>query len=93
MGLNYRKKEREKVEHEIRWEIKSRSTNVWYENWSKLGALYDVVSTDFPIDETVEDVTELIEEGRYKGAHPTTCIPRRYYRVHQGGDSNWDFTG
>ncbi|XP_070049716.1 uncharacterized protein [Nicotiana tomentosiformis] len=32
----------EEVEHEIIWELKSGTTNIWHENWTGLGALYHV---------------------------------------------------
>ncbi|XP_060178276.1 uncharacterized protein LOC132608235 [Lycium barbarum] len=57
---------RDAVEHEIWWEIKAGSVNVWHENWTKIEALYHVVLDDFPINEEMEEVAELIEEGRWK---------------------------
>nr|XP_009616365.1 uncharacterized protein LOC104108915 [Nicotiana tomentosiformis] len=46
---------REEVEHEILWEMKSGTTSVWHENWTGLGALYDVLPPEFPIDENLEE--------------------------------------
>ncbi|XP_060185616.1 uncharacterized protein LOC132615077 [Lycium barbarum] len=57
---------REAIEHEIWWEIKGGTINVWYKNWTKLGALHHVVPTDFPINEALEDVADPIEGGRWK---------------------------
>lgn len=31
---------REEVEHDIWWQLKSRTTSFWFDNWSKIGALY-----------------------------------------------------
>ncbi|XP_075084899.1 uncharacterized protein LOC142168137 [Nicotiana tabacum] len=42
---------REEVEHEIVWELKSGTTNIWHENWTGFGALYHVLPEDFPINE------------------------------------------
>ncbi|XP_075076724.1 uncharacterized protein LOC107810356 [Nicotiana tabacum] len=42
---------REEVEHEILWELNSGKTNIWHENWTRLGALYHVLPEDFPINE------------------------------------------
>lgn len=47
---------RHKVEHGILWEMQSGSTNVWYKNWTRLGALYHIVSPDFHIDEGLQEV-------------------------------------
>ncbi|XP_075085049.1 uncharacterized protein LOC142168286 [Nicotiana tabacum] len=50
---------REEVEHEIVWELKSGTTNIWHENWTGLGALYHVLPEDFPINEGLQEVAEL----------------------------------
>ncbi|XP_075084826.1 uncharacterized protein LOC107774618 [Nicotiana tabacum] len=50
---------REEVEHEIVWELKSGTTNIWNENWTGLGALYHVLPEDFPINEDLQKVVEL----------------------------------
>lgn len=42
---------RQEVEHEIWWEIKKGTTNVWHESWIRPGALYNVVPPDFHINE------------------------------------------
>ncbi|XP_019256289.1 PREDICTED: uncharacterized protein LOC109234676 [Nicotiana attenuata] len=50
---------REEVEHEILWEFKSGTTNIWHENRTGLGVLYHVLPEDFPINEDLQDVAEL----------------------------------
>ncbi|XP_075095490.1 uncharacterized protein LOC142173745 [Nicotiana tabacum] len=50
---------REEVEHEIVWELKSGTTNIWHENWTGFGALYHVLPEDFPINEGLQEVAEL----------------------------------
>ncbi|XP_075091458.1 uncharacterized protein LOC142171670 [Nicotiana tabacum] len=50
---------REELEHEIVWELKSGTTNIWHENWTGLGALYHVLPKDFPINEGLQEVAEL----------------------------------
>ncbi|XP_059290876.1 uncharacterized protein LOC132044416 [Lycium ferocissimum] len=57
---------REAVEHEIWWEVKGGYTNVWYDNWTKLGALHLVVLIDYPINEDLVDVIDLIEGVSWK---------------------------
>ncbi|XP_070034166.1 uncharacterized protein [Nicotiana tomentosiformis] len=51
--------DREEVEHGIMWERKSGTTNIWHENWTRLGALYHVLPQDFPINEELQEVAEL----------------------------------
>ncbi|XP_075084856.1 uncharacterized protein LOC142168095 [Nicotiana tabacum] len=50
---------REEVEHEIVWELKSGTTNIWHENWTELCALYHVLTEDLPINEDLQEVAEL----------------------------------
>ncbi|XP_019225001.1 PREDICTED: uncharacterized protein LOC109206620 [Nicotiana attenuata] len=56
---------REEVEHEILWELKSGTKNIWHENWTGLGALYHVLPEEFPINEELQDVAELRLEGTW----------------------------
>ncbi|XP_060202710.1 uncharacterized protein LOC132631124 [Lycium barbarum] len=63
------------MEHEIWWQIKRGTTNVWYENWTKLGALLYVVPIDFPLNEDLQDVAELIEKGGWKDHLLSQYIP------------------
>ncbi|XP_060200379.1 uncharacterized protein LOC132628633 [Lycium barbarum] len=50
---------RDNMEHEMWWEPRSRTANIWFYNWTKLGALYYLVPDEFVVDETVQDVKEL----------------------------------
>ncbi|XP_060202576.1 uncharacterized protein LOC132630998 [Lycium barbarum] len=51
---------RDNIEQEIWWEPRSGTANVWFDNWTKLGALYHIIPDDFEIDEGVQDVKELM---------------------------------
>ncbi|XP_059301858.1 uncharacterized protein LOC132053773 [Lycium ferocissimum] len=57
---------RDAIEHEIWWEVKGGTSNVWFENWTKLGALNYVVPTGYPINEELQDVADLIEGECWK---------------------------
>ncbi|XP_060216649.1 uncharacterized protein LOC132644109 [Lycium barbarum] len=50
---------RDNIEQVIWWETKSGTTNIWFDNWTKLGALHYVLP-DIPVDESMEDVKDLI---------------------------------
>ncbi|XP_075101706.1 uncharacterized protein LOC142177140 [Nicotiana tabacum] len=50
---------REEVEHEIVWELKSGTTNIWHELWTGFGALYHVLPEDFQINEDLQEMAEL----------------------------------
>ncbi|XP_060183099.1 uncharacterized protein LOC132613057 [Lycium barbarum] len=54
---------RDKLEQQIWWETKIGTSNVWFDNWTKLGALYYVLPSHFNIDERVEDVKELLDRN------------------------------
>nr|XP_009610783.1 uncharacterized protein LOC104104414 [Nicotiana tomentosiformis] len=54
---------REEVGHELLWELKSGSSNIWHENWTGLGALYHVIPPKFHINEELQEVAELREEN------------------------------
>ncbi|XP_060210552.1 uncharacterized protein LOC132637489 [Lycium barbarum] len=51
---------RDNIEQETWWEPRSGTANVWFDNWTKLGALYHIIPDDFGIDEGVQDVKELM---------------------------------
>ncbi|XP_060202575.1 uncharacterized protein LOC132630997 [Lycium barbarum] len=48
------------IEQEIWWEPRSGTANVWFDNWTKLGAPYHIIPDNFEIDEGVQDVKELM---------------------------------
>ncbi|XP_060210793.1 uncharacterized protein LOC132637772 [Lycium barbarum] len=52
---------RESIEQEIWWELKIGSSNIWFDNWTKLGALSYVVPQSWQINDHAEDVSELIK--------------------------------
>ncbi|XP_075095205.1 uncharacterized protein LOC142173504 [Nicotiana tabacum] len=58
---------REQVEHEILWEIKSGTINIWHENWTGLGALYHVLPPDFSIEEKLQEVAEPRQGREWNG--------------------------
>ncbi|XP_060190609.1 uncharacterized protein LOC132619859 [Lycium barbarum] len=54
---------RESIEQEIWWEPNIGSSNIWFDNWTKLGALSYVVPQSWQINEHAEDVSELMTDG------------------------------
>ncbi|XP_060212152.1 uncharacterized protein LOC132639745 [Lycium barbarum] len=56
---------REMVEQETWWQTKGGTTNIWHECWTKLGVLYHTVLADFPINEHIEEVADLIVDGEW----------------------------
>nr|XP_009615408.1 uncharacterized protein LOC104108129 [Nicotiana tomentosiformis] len=58
---------REQLEHEILWEMKNGTTNIWHENWTGLGALYHVLPPDFSIEENLQEVAEQSQGREWNG--------------------------
>ncbi|XP_018625202.2 uncharacterized protein [Nicotiana tomentosiformis] len=50
---------RQDMDHEIWWEMKCGTTNIWHENWTGLGALYHVVPPNFHSNEDLQEVAYL----------------------------------
>ncbi|XP_060200381.1 uncharacterized protein LOC132628634 [Lycium barbarum] len=53
---------RDNMEHEMWWEPRSGTANIWFDNWTKIGALYYLVPNEFVVDEKVQDVKEPINQ-------------------------------
>ncbi|XP_060200166.1 uncharacterized protein LOC132628400 [Lycium barbarum] len=54
---------REQVEHNIWWQLRDGSSSFWFENWTKLGALYYVIP-ESNMEEEIE-VKNFLEAGRW----------------------------
>ncbi|XP_060212032.1 uncharacterized protein LOC132639607 [Lycium barbarum] len=54
---------RDNIEQEIWWEPRRGTAHVWFDNCTKLGALYHIIPEDFVIDEGLQDVKELMMQG------------------------------
>lgn len=56
---------RDAIEQEIWWEPTVRSSNIWFDNWTRLGVLYYVVDPAFPINEKFGDIDSLMTEEKW----------------------------
>nr|XP_009596356.1 uncharacterized protein LOC104092452 [Nicotiana tomentosiformis] len=87
---------REEVEHEILWEMKSRTTNIWHENWTGLGSLYHVLHPDFPINEELQEVAELRQGESWndhlidQSFHEDIADHIRINVHYEGNEDYWD---
>ncbi|XP_075099054.1 uncharacterized protein LOC142175943 [Nicotiana tabacum] len=88
---------REEVDHEILWEMKRGSTNVWHENWTGLRALYHVVLRDYPINEDIQEVTDLRVDDAWDEKLLDQSFPIdiaqhiRHEVLFDTTDDGWDF--
>ncbi|XP_060190723.1 uncharacterized protein LOC132619998 [Lycium barbarum] len=78
---------RDNIEQEIWWEPRSGTANVWFDNWTKLGALYHIIADDFVIDEGVQDVKELMLQdgwniGRLQQLFPMDIVDHILEELH-----------
>ncbi|XP_019241169.1 PREDICTED: uncharacterized protein LOC109221160 [Nicotiana attenuata] len=57
---------RDLVEHQIYWKLKMGSSLFWFDNWTRLGALYFVTPPEFLVDETIQNVNDVVVEGQWE---------------------------
>ncbi|XP_060202636.1 uncharacterized protein LOC132631055 [Lycium barbarum] len=78
---------RDNREQEIWWEPRSGTENVWFDNWTKLGALYHIIPDYFEIDEGVQDLKELMLQdgwniGRLQQLFPMDILDHILEELH-----------
>lgn len=66
---------RDLIEHQILWKPRMGSSNFWYDNWTGIGALYFNVPPHFPIDESVNNVREVVDEGLWEEDRLRMLLP------------------
>ncbi|XP_019240114.1 PREDICTED: uncharacterized protein LOC109220105 [Nicotiana attenuata] len=66
---------RDLIEHQIIWKLRMGSSLFWYDNWTGLGALYFLVPQDFGIDEGIQNVYELVENGAWNVDRVMELLP------------------
>ncbi|XP_060210738.1 uncharacterized protein LOC132637701 [Lycium barbarum] len=67
---------RNNMEKHIWWEPRNGSANFWYDNWTKLGPLVDVMPSNFPMDESIQDVDEIMMDGRWNIPKLQQTVPK-----------------
>lgn len=65
---------RDAIEQEIWREPTMGSSNIWFDNWSRLGASYYVVYVDFPINEK-GDIEKLMTEDKWNSQKLESVLP------------------
>lgn len=69
---------RDVIEHQIKWHPKMGSSQFWYDNWTGLGELYFIVTQDFGIDESINNVMNVVEEGGWNVNKLLESLPEEY---------------
>lgn len=54
---------REDIKHEISWQVKEGNSSFWFDDWTKLGALYFVMNTK--IDNKEVELQDFITDGQW----------------------------
>ncbi|XP_019232503.1 PREDICTED: uncharacterized protein LOC109213197 [Nicotiana attenuata] len=66
---------RELVEHQIMWQPKMGSSLFWFENWTGLGALYFVTPPNFVVDESIQNIYDVVDNGQWDEGKIREALP------------------
>ncbi|XP_019231693.1 PREDICTED: uncharacterized protein LOC109212501 [Nicotiana attenuata] len=66
---------RDIVEHQILWKLRMGSSLFWFDNWTGLGSLYFVTPPEFLVDETVQNVNNVVVGGQWDEMQLTQILP------------------
>lgn len=69
---------RDLTEHQIGWHPKMGSFLFWYENWTGLGALYFLMNLEFAIEESVNNVYDVMKEDSWDVDKLLEILPEDY---------------
>ncbi|XP_070002514.1 uncharacterized protein [Nicotiana sylvestris] len=69
---------RDIAEHQIGWHPRMGSSLFWYKNWMGLGALYFITPPDLVIDESVNNVHDVVQEGAWDVDKLKELFPEEY---------------
>ncbi|XP_070045157.1 uncharacterized protein LOC142163852 [Nicotiana tabacum] len=67
---------RDEIEHKIVWKPRMGSSLFWFDNWTRLGALYFVTPPDFYCDESVHNVYDVIVYGSWDEKKLLEILPQ-----------------
>lgn len=56
---------RDDIDQQIWWEPRCGNSNIWFDNWTQLGALYYYLPVNYSINIYEEDVSQLMLPGRW----------------------------
>ncbi|XP_060212013.1 uncharacterized protein LOC132639589 [Lycium barbarum] len=66
---------RDAIDHLIWWQLRMGSSLFWFDNWSGLGPLYFLTPPDFYCDENINNVADVVIEGRWNENILRNCLP------------------
>ncbi|XP_060202654.1 uncharacterized protein LOC132631071 [Lycium barbarum] len=56
---------RDLMDHQIWWQLRMGSSLFWFDNWSGIGPLYFIVPPEFQCNEAIENVSDVVTDGRW----------------------------
>ncbi|XP_060182250.1 uncharacterized protein LOC132611910 [Lycium barbarum] len=65
---------RDSIDHLIWWQLRMGSSLFWFDNCSGLGPLYFLTPPDFYYDENINNVTDVVTEGRWNENILRNCL-------------------
>ncbi|XP_060210718.1 uncharacterized protein LOC132637681 [Lycium barbarum] len=66
---------RDEMEHGIWWEPKNESSSIWFDNWSKIGALHDLIPNHYQNEGLGDELEELMSENQWNYAKLQEVLP------------------
>lgn len=69
---------RDLIEHQIGWHPRMGSALFWYENWTGLGTLYFITPPEFVIDDSVNNVYDVVQDGAWDVDKLMEVLPEEY---------------
>ncbi|XP_060202665.1 uncharacterized protein LOC132631080 [Lycium barbarum] len=56
---------RDAIEKEIWWEPRNRTSNFWFDKWTNLGPLTQIMPTNFPMDNSIQEVADVMVNEKW----------------------------
>ncbi|XP_060211977.1 uncharacterized protein LOC132639556 [Lycium barbarum] len=66
---------RDAIDHLIWWQLTMGSFLFWFDNWSGLGPLYFLTPPDFYCDENINNIDDVVIDGRWNENILRNCLP------------------
>ncbi|XP_059306329.1 uncharacterized protein LOC132057744 [Lycium ferocissimum] len=67
---------RDATEREIWWEPRNGFANFWFDNWTKLGPLTQLMPANFPMNDSIQEVADLMENGKWSYQKLQQTVPK-----------------
>ncbi|XP_060182538.1 uncharacterized protein LOC132612249 [Lycium barbarum] len=69
---------RDLIDHKIWWQLRMGSSLFWFDNWTGLGPFYFLTPSDFYCNEAINNVSDVVTEGRWHEQAIRNNLPEEY---------------